>query len=91
MTNPLSRHTVVPVVTVLTRRTKQQIDVIAPQDSRTLVDGTSSYCPSEFSIARALSMEAETGCAWIPGLAVLARNDGHVACVIPAQAGIQGQ
>ena len=35
-------------------------------------------------------MEAETGCAWIPGLAVLARNDGHVVCVIPAQAGIQG-
>ena len=37
-----------------------------------------------------LSMEVKTECAWIPGLAVLARNDGHVVCVIPAQAGIQG-
>jgi hypothetical protein len=35
-------------------------------------------------------MEAETGDSWIPGLAGLARNDGRVIFVIPAQAGIQG-
>ncbi len=37
-----------------------------------------------------LSVEAETGGSWIPGLAVLARNDGLVVFVIPAKAGIQG-
>ena len=37
-----------------------------------------------------LSGEAETGGSWIPGLAVLARNDGRVVFVIPAHAGIQG-
>src|SRR6266545_3983884 len=30
-------------------------------------------------------------CSWIPGLALLARNDGRVVLVIPAQAGIQGR
>src|SRR5712691_628948 len=35
-------------------------------------------------------MEAETGGSWIPGLALLARNDGLVVFVIPAKAGIQG-
>ena len=35
-------------------------------------------------------MEAETGGSWIPGLALLARNDGRVVFVIPAKAGIQG-
>jgi hypothetical protein len=28
--------------------------------------------------------------SWIPGLAPLARNDGQVVFVIPAEAGIQG-
>jgi hypothetical protein len=37
-----------------------------------------------------LSAEEETGSPWIPGLAVLARNDRLVGFVIPAQAGIQG-
>ena len=37
-----------------------------------------------------LSGEAETGGSWIPGLAVLARNDERVVVVIPAEAGIQG-
>jgi hypothetical protein len=35
-------------------------------------------------------MEAETRCAWIPGLTLLARNDGRGVVVIPAKAGIQG-
>ena len=47
---------------------------------------------------RALSVEAETGNSWIPGLALLARNAGRGVFVIPAQpvpspywgAGIQG-
>ena len=59
-------------------------------------------CPSVLSCAlavhvilstpsrAALIAEAETGCSWIPGLAVLARNDGCVVFVIPAKAGIQG-
>ena len=34
-------------------------------------------------------MEAETWDSWIPGLALLARNDGRVVFVIPAKAGIQ--
>jgi len=29
-------------------------------------------------------MEAETGRSWIPGLALLARNDGHVVVIMPA-------
>jgi len=37
-----------------------------------------------------LSTGAEIGSSWIPGLAVLARNDGLVVFVIPAHAGIQG-
>jgi len=36
-----------------------------------------------------LSMETETRCSWIPGLALLARNDGWVVFVIPAKAEIQ--
>ena len=51
-------------------------------------------CFAEFILRRpergTLSIEAETGDSWIPGLARLARNDGHVVFVIPAQAGIQG-
>jgi hypothetical protein len=39
----------------------------------------------------ALSAEAETARSWIPGLTVLARNDGLVVFVIPAKAGIQGK
>jgi hypothetical protein len=35
-------------------------------------------------------VEAKTLCPWIPGLALLARNDGRGAFVIPAEAGIQG-
>ena len=35
-------------------------------------------------------MGAETEGSWIPGLALLARNDERVGCVIPAHAGIQG-
>jgi len=35
-------------------------------------------------------MEAETGYSWIPGLALLARNDENDTLVIPAKAGIQG-
>ena len=33
--------------------------------------------------------EAATGGAWIPGLALLARNDGLFVFVIPAEVGIQ--
>ncbi len=38
---------------------------------------------------RALSVEAKTGGSWIPGLALLARNDERVVSVIPARAGIR--
>ena len=34
-------------------------------------------------------VEAETACFWILGLALLARNDGHVVVVMPAKAGVQ--
>ena len=35
-------------------------------------------------------MEAETGDSWIPGLAVLTRNDGRVVFVIPRASGNPG-
>jgi len=35
------------------------------------------------SRCRALSVKAEIECPWIPGLTVLARNDGQVVFVIP--------
>jgi hypothetical protein len=36
-------------------------------------------------VKTALSVEAETGGSWIPGLALLARNDGRVVFVISAK------
>jgi hypothetical protein len=51
-----------------------------------LING-STLCEEQ---ARSRGKNSNPVCySWIPGLALLARNDGYVVGVIPAEAGIQ--